>query len=260
MCWMSKHSRPHISCLHPSLLMWMGILTRLTISALCQEGRTARRTSSCLSWATWLTVKTHFFLPWILGIRCTKQKGKCNWDILNPHLPFCLLGDGELVEQVLGQQTAENRESLLDNLIRQLQNEQDERHNAAQQAEEAEGMEIMRICMDFFTEYYQYLCDHIKPFSSGGSSSSSRGGGGGGGSVCCSSSQERAGGWCVADAAQCSAQSSSHRERPAGLEPQSHGQRGATWRIQVRPPGQEFYHLLYILSETLFLFWHVCTF
>lgn len=250
MCWMSKHSRPHISCLHPSLLMWMGILTRLTISALCQEGRTARRTSSCLSWATWLTVKTHFFLPWTLGIRCTKQKGKCNWDIVNPHLPFCLLGDGELVEQVLGQQTGENRESLLDNLIRQLQNEQDERHNTAQQAEEAEGMEIMRICMDFFTKYYQYVCYHNKPFSSGGRSSSSRGGGGGGsGSVCCSSSsQERAGGWCVADAAQCSAQSSSHRERPAGLEPQSHGQWGATWRIQVRPLDRNF-----IISCTFFL-------
>lgn len=54
-------------------------------------------------------------------------------------LPLCCLGDGELVEQVLGQQTAENRESLLDNLIRQLQNEQDERHNVDQQGEEAEG-------------------------------------------------------------------------------------------------------------------------
>lgn len=52
-------------------------------------------------------------------------------------LPFCCLGDGELVEQVLGQQMAENRESLLDNLIRQLQ---DERDNAEEQAEEAEGM------------------------------------------------------------------------------------------------------------------------
>lgn len=45
-----------------------------------------------------------------------------------------------MVEQVLGQQTAENRESLLDNLIRQLQNEQDELQNAEVQAEEAEGM------------------------------------------------------------------------------------------------------------------------
>lgn len=64
---------------------------------------------------------------------------------------FALLGDGELVEQVLGQQTAENRESLLDNLIRQLQNEQDERHNAEQQAEEAAGMKIMQI----------HICDQI---------------------------------------------------------------------------------------------------
>lgn len=90
-------------------------------------------------------------------------RGKCNWEIFNPHLPFCLLGDGELVEQVLGQQTAENRESLLDNLIRQLQNEQDERHNAAQQAEEAEGMKIIPISMDFFTKYLCYL---NKPFYS----------------------------------------------------------------------------------------------
>uniref|UniRef100_A0A8D3B5Q3 Bromodomain and WD repeat domain containing 3 n=1 Tax=Scophthalmus maximus TaxID=52904 RepID=A0A8D3B5Q3_SCOMX len=42
--------------------------------------------------------------------------------------------------QVLGQQTAENGESLLDNLIRQLQNEQDERQNEEQQEEEAGGM------------------------------------------------------------------------------------------------------------------------
>ena len=45
-----------------------------------------------------------------------------------------------MVEQVLGQQTAENRESLLDSLIRQLQNEQDERQNTEQEAEEEEGM------------------------------------------------------------------------------------------------------------------------
>lgn len=58
---------------------------------------------------------------------------------LTHDLPLCCVGDGELVEQVLGQQTAENGESLLDNLIRQLQNEQDERQNAEQQDEEAEG-------------------------------------------------------------------------------------------------------------------------
>lgn len=48
--------------------------------------------------------------------------------------------EGELVEQVLGQQTAENGESILDNLIRQLQNHQDEHQNAEPQADEAEGM------------------------------------------------------------------------------------------------------------------------
>lgn len=53
---------------------------------------------------------------------------------------FCCSGDGELVEQVLGQQTAENRESMLDNLIRQLQNEQDERQNVEEEADGAEGL------------------------------------------------------------------------------------------------------------------------
>lgn len=47
------------------------------------------------------------------------------------------LGDGEVVEQVIGQQTAENGESILDNLIRQLQNEQ---QNAEGQPEVAAGM------------------------------------------------------------------------------------------------------------------------
>lgn len=73
-----------------------------------------------------------------------KIKRKYVWWSSNPHLAFCCLGDGELVEQVLGQQTAENRESLLDNLIRQLQNEQDERHNA-EQAEEAEGIFLLYV-------------------------------------------------------------------------------------------------------------------
>jgi len=41
------------------------------------------------------------------------------------------LGDGEVVEQVIGQQTAEDsqEESPLDDLIRQLQNQQDEHRN-----------------------------------------------------------------------------------------------------------------------------------
>jgi len=54
--------------------------------------------------------------------------------------PFCCVGEGELVEQVLGQQTAENRESLLDDLIRQLQNEQDGRQIAEEPAPDVEGV------------------------------------------------------------------------------------------------------------------------
>lgn len=68
---------------------------------------------------------------------------------LTQDLSFCCLGDGELVEQVLGQQTAENRESLLDNLIRQLQNEQDERQNAPEQAEQ-EGQFHFTLCQQIF--------------------------------------------------------------------------------------------------------------
>lgn len=77
---------------------------------------------------------------------------------LTHNLPLHCLGDGELVEQVLGQQTGENGESLLDNLIRQLQNEQDERQNADRQAEEVEGM------FYFSTSFtYIFLCDlHYK--------------------------------------------------------------------------------------------------
>ncbi|TNM85061.1 hypothetical protein fugu_009239 [Takifugu bimaculatus] len=73
--------------------------------------------------------------------RLVPGRENCKEDQLVPQLGYMVNSDGELVEQVLGQQTAENRESLLDNLIRQLQNEQDERHNEAQQADEAEGEE-----------------------------------------------------------------------------------------------------------------------
>lgn len=45
-----------------------------------------------------------------------------------------------MVEQVLGQQTGENGESLLDSLIRQLQNEQDERDNSEGPPEGEAGM------------------------------------------------------------------------------------------------------------------------
>lgn len=43
------------------------------------------------------------------------------------------------MEQVLGQQNPENRENLLDNLIRQLQNEQDQRESEGEQPEQADG-------------------------------------------------------------------------------------------------------------------------
>uniref|UniRef100_A0AAQ5WZB5 Bromo domain-containing protein n=1 Tax=Amphiprion ocellaris TaxID=80972 RepID=A0AAQ5WZB5_AMPOC len=62
--------------------------------------------------------------------RLVPGRENCKEDQLIPQLGYMANSDGELVEQVLGQQTAENGESLLDNLIRQLQNEQDERQNA----------------------------------------------------------------------------------------------------------------------------------
>lgn len=48
------------------------------------------------------------------------------------------LGDGEVVEQVIGQQTAEDsqEESPLDDLIRQLQHQQDEHRNPGNPAGE----------------------------------------------------------------------------------------------------------------------------
>uniref|UniRef100_A0A665UA25 Bromodomain and WD repeat domain containing 3 n=1 Tax=Echeneis naucrates TaxID=173247 RepID=A0A665UA25_ECHNA len=71
--------------------------------------------------------------------RLVPGRENCKEDQLIPQLGYMANSDGELVEQVLGQQTADG-ESILDNLIRQLQNEQDERQNAERQAEEAEGM------------------------------------------------------------------------------------------------------------------------
>uniref|UniRef100_A0A8C4IGY1 Bromodomain and WD repeat domain containing 3 n=1 Tax=Dicentrarchus labrax TaxID=13489 RepID=A0A8C4IGY1_DICLA len=61
--------------------------------------------------------------------RLVPGRENCQDEHLVPQLGYMANSDGELVEQVLGQETAENRESLLDNLIRQLQNEQDERQN-----------------------------------------------------------------------------------------------------------------------------------
>uniref|UniRef100_A0A665U9P4 Bromodomain and WD repeat domain containing 3 n=1 Tax=Echeneis naucrates TaxID=173247 RepID=A0A665U9P4_ECHNA len=58
--------------------------------------------------------------------RLVPGRENCKEDQLIPQLGYMANSDGELVEQVLGQQTADG-ESILDNLIRQLQNEQDER-------------------------------------------------------------------------------------------------------------------------------------
>uniref|UniRef100_A0A669ES94 Bromodomain and WD repeat domain containing 3 n=1 Tax=Oreochromis niloticus TaxID=8128 RepID=A0A669ES94_ORENI len=61
--------------------------------------------------------------------RLVPGRENCKEEQLIPQMGYMANNDGELVEQVLGQQTAENGESPLDNLIRQLQNEQDERQN-----------------------------------------------------------------------------------------------------------------------------------
>ncbi|KAL7390370.1 hypothetical protein ABVT39_019828 [Epinephelus coioides] len=71
--------------------------------------------------------------------RLVPGRENCKEDQLVPQLGYMANSDGELVEQVLGQQTAENRESILDSLIRQLQNEQDQRQNPQEQAAEAQG-------------------------------------------------------------------------------------------------------------------------
>uniref|UniRef100_A0A096M3M4 Bromodomain and WD repeat domain containing 3 n=1 Tax=Poecilia formosa TaxID=48698 RepID=A0A096M3M4_POEFO len=76
--------------------------------------------------------------------RLVPGRENCKEEQLIPQLGYMANGgDGELVEQVLGQQTAENGESLLDNLIRQLQNEQDERQNAEQQDSNSKRMNAL---------------------------------------------------------------------------------------------------------------------
>uniref|UniRef100_A0A7N9APE7 Bromodomain and WD repeat domain containing 3 n=1 Tax=Mastacembelus armatus TaxID=205130 RepID=A0A7N9APE7_9TELE len=65
--------------------------------------------------------------------RLVPGRENCKEDQLIPQLGYMANSDGELVEQVLGQQTAENGESLLDNLIRQLQNEQDQLGDAPEE-------------------------------------------------------------------------------------------------------------------------------
>uniref|UniRef100_A0A8D0ARB6 Bromodomain and WD repeat domain containing 3 n=1 Tax=Sander lucioperca TaxID=283035 RepID=A0A8D0ARB6_SANLU len=66
--------------------------------------------------------------------RLVPGRESCKEDQLIPQLGYMANSDGELVEQVLGQQTPE---SLLDNLIRQLQNEQDQREGEVEASSSA---------------------------------------------------------------------------------------------------------------------------
>lgn len=61
------------------------------------------------------------------------------------------LGDGEVVEQVIGQQTAEDsqEESPLDDLIRQLQHQQDEHRNSGNPAGENNPQLTRQNVLDF---------------------------------------------------------------------------------------------------------------
>uniref|UniRef100_A0A672MKX9 Bromodomain and WD repeat domain containing 3 n=1 Tax=Sinocyclocheilus grahami TaxID=75366 RepID=A0A672MKX9_SINGR len=61
--------------------------------------------------------------------RLVPGRENCKEEHLVPQLGYMANGDGEVVEQVIGQQTAEEspEESPLDDLIRQLQHQQDER-------------------------------------------------------------------------------------------------------------------------------------
>ncbi|XP_051543568.1 bromodomain and WD repeat-containing protein 3-like isoform X1 [Myxocyprinus asiaticus] len=63
--------------------------------------------------------------------RLVPGRENCKEEQLVPQLGYMANGDGEVVEQVIGQQTAEDsqEESPLDDLIRQLQHQQDERVN-----------------------------------------------------------------------------------------------------------------------------------
>ncbi|XP_073808252.1 bromodomain and WD repeat-containing protein 3 isoform X3 [Danio rerio] len=68
--------------------------------------------------------------------RLVPGRENCKEEQLVPQLGYMANGDGEVVEQVIGQQTADEsqEESPLDDLIRQLQNQQDERVNQANPA------------------------------------------------------------------------------------------------------------------------------
>ncbi|XP_051961036.1 bromodomain and WD repeat-containing protein 3 isoform X2 [Xyrauchen texanus] len=68
--------------------------------------------------------------------RLVPGRENCKEEQLVPQLGYMANGDGEVVEQVIGQQTAEDsqEESPLDDLIRQLQYQQDEQVNSGNSA------------------------------------------------------------------------------------------------------------------------------
>uniref|UniRef100_A0A6I8NIC6 Bromodomain and WD repeat domain containing 3 n=1 Tax=Ornithorhynchus anatinus TaxID=9258 RepID=A0A6I8NIC6_ORNAN len=57
--------------------------------------------------------------------RLVPGRENCKEEQLIPQLGYVANGDGEVVEQVIGQQTSEQEESILDGIIRELQREQD---------------------------------------------------------------------------------------------------------------------------------------
>uniref|UniRef100_A0A8D0DKY4 Bromodomain and WD repeat domain containing 3 n=1 Tax=Salvator merianae TaxID=96440 RepID=A0A8D0DKY4_SALMN len=62
--------------------------------------------------------------------RLVPGRENCKDEQLIPQLGYVANGDGEVVEQVIGQQTNDQEESILDGMIRELQREQDlRRHN-----------------------------------------------------------------------------------------------------------------------------------
>uniref|UniRef100_A0AAQ4NQY6 Bromo domain-containing protein n=1 Tax=Gasterosteus aculeatus aculeatus TaxID=481459 RepID=A0AAQ4NQY6_GASAC len=75
--------------------------------------------------------------------RLVPGREKCKEDQLVPQLGY-MANSKTCLFQVLGQQTAENRESLLDDLIRQLQNEQDEPGDEAEGEASSPAAEIQR--------------------------------------------------------------------------------------------------------------------
>lgn len=65
---MSRRSRLLISCRHHSWWMWMGTPTLPAISVLCQDEKTAKRSSLYHSLATWLMVTSSDL--WLILAKC----------------------------------------------------------------------------------------------------------------------------------------------------------------------------------------------